>query len=119
MPGGGGVLAIMAPPERSTFFRLQVYERVAILLVEVCKKVGKSVIWVCQRAHQCKGLTEEFYGFMKSRKRSIFVIGCHLNESAFTSVKRDKKLLNRYVKGVPCVNRRYTKEVLFYGKSGI
>ena len=57
---------------------------------------------------------------MKSRKRSIFVIGRHLNESAFTSVKRDaKKLLNRYVKGVPCVNRRYTKEVLFYGKSGI
>ena len=99
--------------------RLQVYERVAILLVEVCEKVGKSVIWVCERAHQCEGLTEEFYGFMKSRKRSIFVIGCHLNESAFTSVKRDAKLLNRYVKGVPCVNRRYTKGVLFYVKSGI
>ena len=33
--GGGGVLPIMAPPERSTFFRLQVYERVGILLVGV------------------------------------------------------------------------------------
>ena len=34
-----------APPERDTFFfRLQVYERVGILLVEVYKRVGKSVI---------------------------------------------------------------------------
>ena len=95
------------------------YERVGILLVEVYENVGKSVIWVCERVQQCKGLTEEFYGFIKSRKRPIFVIGCHLNESAFTSVKRDAKLLNRYVKGVPCVNRRYTKGVLFYVKSGI
>ena len=95
------------------------YERVGILLIEVYEKVGKSVIWVCERAQQCKGLTGEFYGFTNSRKRSIFVIGCHLNESAFTSVKRDAKLLNRYVKGVPCVNRRYTKGVLFYVKSGI
>ena len=69
--------------------------------------------------NKCKGLTEEFYGLIKSRKRSIFVIGCHVNESAFTSVKRDAKLLNRYVKGVPCVNRKYTKGVLFYVKSGI
>ena len=95
------------------------YERVANLFVEVYERVGKSVIWVCERAQQCKGLTEEFYGFMKSRKRTIFVMGCHLNESAFTSVKSDAKLLNRYVKGVPCVNRRYTKGVLFYVKSGI
>ena len=33
-----------APPERGTFFRLQVYARVGILLVEVYKRVGKSVI---------------------------------------------------------------------------
>ena len=70
-------------------------------------------------SQQCKGVTEEFYGFIKLKKRSIFVIDSHLNESAFTSVKRDAKLLNRYVKGVPCVNRRYTKGVLFYVKSGI
>ena len=42
---GGGVLPITgpyeeAPPERGTFFRLQVYERVEILLVEVYKRVG-------------------------------------------------------------------------------
>ena len=32
--------------EKGIFFRLQVYERVGILLVEEYNKVGKSVIWV-------------------------------------------------------------------------
>ena len=39
-----------AAPERGIFFRLQVYERVGILVTEVYKRVGKSVIWVCERA---------------------------------------------------------------------
>ena len=56
-----------APPERGIFFRLQVYERVGILLVEVYKRGGKSVIWVCERTP--KRVTDEFYGFIKSRKR--------------------------------------------------
>ena len=34
-----------APRKRGTFCRLQVYERVGILLVEVFEMVGKSVIW--------------------------------------------------------------------------
>jgi len=33
-----------APPERGTFFRLQVYKRVGISQVEVYKRVGKSFI---------------------------------------------------------------------------
>jgi len=33
-----------APPERGTFFRLQVYERVGITQAEVYERVGKSVI---------------------------------------------------------------------------
>ena len=33
-------------------FRLQVFDRVGILLVEVYKNVGKSVIWVCERAQK-------------------------------------------------------------------
>ena len=37
-------------PERGTFFRLQVYERVGISLVEVHKTLGKPVIWVHDRA---------------------------------------------------------------------
>ena len=41
-----------ALPKRGTFFRLQVYERVGISLVVVCKGVGKSVIWVCKRAQE-------------------------------------------------------------------
>ena len=38
--------------ERSTFFRLQVYQRVGSLLNELYKKVEKSVIWVCDRAQR-------------------------------------------------------------------
>ena len=51
------------------------------------------------------GLTDEFYGFIKSRKRSIFVIDSYLNDSVFTAVKRDAKFKTR------CVNRRCTKGV--------
>ena len=47
-PGGGDTpyngLYGEAPPERGTFFRLQVYKRVGILQVEVYKRVAKSVI---------------------------------------------------------------------------
>ena len=55
---GGGVtpsydgLYREVPPERGTFFRLQVYERVGISLVEVYERVWKSVIWVCERAQK-------------------------------------------------------------------
>ena len=41
-----------APPKRGTFFRLQVYERVGISLVEVYKRVGKFVIRICKRAQK-------------------------------------------------------------------
>ena len=56
-----------APLEKGIFFRLQVYERVGILLVEVYNKVGTSVIWV----NGPKELTDGFYGFIKTRKRSV------------------------------------------------
>ena len=56
MGGGGGTpynsLYEEAPPERGKFFRLQVYEWVGILLVEVYERVGTSVIWVCERAQK-------------------------------------------------------------------
>ena len=41
-----------APLKRGIYFRLQVYERVAILLVEVYERVGKSVVWVCESAQK-------------------------------------------------------------------
>ena len=52
-PGGGGeeVLPIMAYKRR---LRLQVFERVGILIVEVYKRVGKSVIWVCERPQRAE-----------------------------------------------------------------
>ena len=75
-----------APPETGIFFSLQVYERVGILLVEVYKRVGKSVSWVCERAQT--GLTDELHGYIKSRKRSFDFC---LKDSAFRAVKRDTK----------------------------
>ena len=52
--GGGGCtphdgLYGEAPPERGIFFRLHEYGRLGISLVKGHKKVGKSVIWVCER----------------------------------------------------------------------
>ena len=48
-----------------------------------------------------KGLTDEFYGFIKSRKRAILGIVFYLNDSSFTAVKMEAKSQTRYVKGVP------------------
>ena len=54
--GGGGTLYDglygEALPERAIFFRLQAYEMVGIPLAEVYERVGKSVIWVCERAQK-------------------------------------------------------------------
>ena len=49
-----------APPERGTFFRPQVYERVGISLVEVYGKVRKSFILVFEKA---LGLTDALLFF--------------------------------------------------------
>ena len=38
-----------------------------------------------------KGRADEFYGFIKSGKRSILVIDSYLKDNAFTAVKRDAK----------------------------
>ena len=65
------------------------YEKVGVLLVEVYEWVEESVIWAVKGS---KGLTDEFYGFIKLRQRSIFVIDSYLSDSAsFTAVKRDAK----------------------------
>ena len=90
---GGGVLPTIVytgglPPERGIFFRLRVYERVGISLVEVYERVGKCHLGLWKGL---KGLTDEFYGFIKSRKRSTFLIDSYLKDSAFTAVKKDAK----------------------------
>ena len=57
--GGGGTsydgLYGEAPSvERGTLFRLQVFERVGILLDEVYERERKSVIWVCEKAQRAE-----------------------------------------------------------------
>ena len=55
---GGGTsydgLYVEVPPKRGTFFNftLEVNGMVRILLVEVCRRLQKSVIWVCERAQK-------------------------------------------------------------------
>ena len=90
MRGGGTPydgLYVETPPERDIFFRPQVYEIIGILLVEVYKRVENSVAWVCETAQkEIKGLTDHgFYGFIKMRKRSIFVIDPLLKEQGIYS----------------------------------
>ena len=58
-----------APPKRGIFFRPRVYERVRNSLLEVYKRVGKSVIWVCDRAQ--KELTDAFYSFITLRSHFL------------------------------------------------
>ena len=50
---------------------------------------GYSLQWPLKKGP--KGLTDEFYGFKKSRKRSIFVIDSYLKDSTFKAVKSDVK----------------------------
>ena len=55
--GGGGVLPMMAYtwrflPKGVPFFTLEVNRMVWILLVEVYRRLRKSVIWVCERAQK-------------------------------------------------------------------
>ena len=68
-----------------------------------------------------KGVTDEFYGFITSRKRYTFAIDSYLKDSAFTAVKREamQSSIQGMWKGVPFVNRRYTKGVPFFLKNGI
>ena len=76
-----------APPERGTFCRLQVYERVGILPVEVYEMVGKSVTWSVKwpkKATEAKG---SFMSVKSSKKFSGF---CAVIYSS-TTVKRDAK----------------------------
>ena len=45
--------------------------KVGILLVELCRRVGKSVIWVLRKGP--KGLTDEFYTFTNYRDNVLFL----------------------------------------------
>ena len=58
-------MAYTAPPERGTIFRLHVYGRVRISLVEVYETDRKTVISVAKRL---KGLTNAIYGCEKVEK---------------------------------------------------
>ena len=54
-----------------TFFRLQIYERVGVLLLEVYESIGKSVVSVCKTS-QMASEQMHFIAVKKSRKPSGF-----------------------------------------------
>ena len=81
-----------APPERGTFFWLQVYKREGILLVELYERAGKFVLFSLKkpvRANKC------ILWLWESRKRSSFVVyssfkesACSLNREYYTVARR-------------------------------
>ena len=72
-----------ASPERGILFRLQVCERVGILLVEVYERIVKSVISVYKKAQNSKQI--HFMVVKQSRKRSGFMIYPCFKDNAFTA----------------------------------
>ena len=78
-----------APPERGTFFRLQVHERVGISRIEVYERVGRSIIAVCKKAQ--KEFQMYFIALKKLGKFPSFVIYSYFKDSALLAVKRDAK----------------------------
>ena len=87
-----------APPERGTFFRLQVYERVGVSLAELYERVGKFVIFSLKKpikANKC------ILWLWKSRKRSSFVVCSRFKERAlfYSSLKGYKVLNQVYERG--------------------
>ena len=87
-------------PEKSTFFRLQVYGKTKISQIEVYEWVGGiSVISVFKRP---KWVNRCILWFRKSQEE----------EEEEEEIKRDTKFLTRDRKrGLPFVHRRYTKGV--------
>ena len=67
----------------------------------VCEREDKSVISVCKKAQNV--LQMHFMALKKSRTSSGVLIYSYFKDGEFTAVKRNAKLLTRYVKGVPFV----------------
>ena len=101
-PGPGGTpyngLYGEAPPERGTFFRLQVYKRVAISQVEVYIRVGKF-----NRA----------FNYNISNRRPVWLYQLIYQVLHENDNKTSK---SGYVKGVPFFNKRYIKRLPFLRK---
>ena len=52
-------------------------------MLQVYERVGKSAIWVCERA---KELTDDFYGFIKLKNVFFLVIAAKRMQSVLSKV---------------------------------
>ena len=93
-------------PKGVFFFRLQVYQRVGVSLIEVYKKVGKCHLGLWKGP---KGLTDEFYGFKKSRKSFVTL--------QLQQLKGYKVLNEVCVRRTICQKKVYEKGT-FFAKNG-
>ena len=81
--GGGGVDYLRRPVRGGSARKGYLFQASGIWKVREICHLG---LWKYP-----KGLTDEFYGFINSKKPSIFVIDSYLKDSAFAAVKRDAK----------------------------
>ena len=102
-------------PERDTFFSLQIYEWVGFQQLKYIKGLGNL-------SFQSEIMLKRVNSFnwmvvRKWRKRFGFVIYIRIFKTIhLQKFVKEMKSSTRYVKGVPFVNRKYTKEVPFLSK---
>ena len=100
-----------APPERGTFFRLQVYKRVGISRVEVYKRVGKSFVQVFKRV----------FNQTISNRRTLCAVFIKHNmkmttRPPFSAIYSYHGLTRACMKGLPFFNKSYIKGLPFLAK---
>ena len=83
-------------------------------MTKVYGRVETYVIFGSKKVQ--KGKQMKFMAVKKNEKTFWFCDLATFKDSVFTAVKRDAKVLTRYVKGVRFFNIRYTKGVPFPSK---
>ena len=95
-----------------TCFFMFVYIRARFLRADWRGATGEVKVEFKFQRRSCK-LSFLFSPRRQSAPESLIVGYSYPKDSAFTAVKRDAKFLSRFVKGVPFVNRKYTKGLPF------
>ena len=85
-PGGLWWPIREAPPERVSFSGFRYMKGKGCYSLKYIKWSGICHLGLWKGP---KGITDEFYGFLKSRKRCTLVIDSYLKDNAITAVKRD------------------------------
>ena len=116
-PYNGLYGARKVPPEKGTFFRLEVYKKVGISLVEVQKRTGKTNISVFKRAsktfpkhlaRRC-ALLKGFHFLWKVYKWGTISYGRYMKGVPFLSIIVYKRLRVKYLKFMRRLRKTWSK----------